>query len=133
MKYNEGRRFDLLRQYRESVADSKVTNIGFSEHEKVTAEVQHKIIGVTTSTGEIVEKTTQHIVDRVIGCEAVKREGVPIQTVIDTLKNGTCDGKITYNSEGKPSIRFISAEATVTFNPQTKTAVQCTPKTRNKR
>ncbi len=75
IKYNNPRRFDLLRQYKETVAEGGVTNVGFNEYEKVLKKAQRKIVGVKTSAGVIVQGISKHLVDRIIGSEAQKRAG----------------------------------------------------------
>lgn len=133
MKYNNPRRFDLLRQYKETVADGDVTNVGFAEYEKVLNEAQRKIVGIETSAGVTVQGISKHLVDRIIGSEVQKRAGVSITTVVDTLKNGFCDGVIKTNAKGQTSIKFESDSAIVTFNPDTFNVVQCNPKSRKKK
>lgn len=133
MKYNNPRRFDLLRQYKETVADGGVTNVGFAEYEKTLKEAQRKIVGIETSAGVTVQGISKHLVDRIIGSEAQNRVGVSIATVVDTLKNGFCDGVIKTNAKGQPSIKFESDSAIVTFNPDTFNVVQCNPKSRKKK
>ena len=76
----------MLRQYKESVEKGDVTNVGFTEYEKVTKEVQRKIIGVHTSAGVAVRATSQHLIDRIIGSAAQKRAGVSIHKVNGALR-----------------------------------------------
>ncbi len=123
----------MLRQYKESVEKGDVTNVGFIEYEKVTKEVQRKIIGVQTYAGVAVRATSQHLIDRIIGSEAQKRAGVSINKTVDTLENGFCDGVVKTNVKGQPSIKFESDCAIVTFNPDTFNVVQCNPKSRKKK
>lgn len=130
IKYNDERRFDLLRQYRQSVESGKVDNVGFEKFEEVLKEANERIVGVTTSTGARVEGISYHLIERIIGNEKEKRLGVSIDTVIDTLKNGDCDSKIIENASGQRSIKFVTAKAVVSFNPDTHKVVQCIPKTR---
>lgn len=133
MKYNENRRFDLFRQYKESVAKGKVNNIGFTEFERVLKKANQEIIGITTSTGVKVEGISYHLIERIIGNEKEKRLGVPIAKVVDTLKNGFCDGKIKINDKGQKSVGFILDDAYVSFNLDTKTVIQCRPASRKER
>ncbi len=128
MKYNESRRFDLLRQYKETVADGDVTNVGFSQYEKVMKEAKRKIIGVQTSAGVTVQGISKHLVDRIIGCEAQKRNGVPINKIVDTLENGFCDGEIKTNSKGQRSVAFVKDDVYVSFNIDENKVVQCRPR-----
>lgn len=133
MKYNESRRFDLLRQYKQSAEKERVTNVGFDEFEKVLKEANKKIIGIKTSTGAIVEGISYHLIERIIGNEKENRAGVPIENIVETLETGTCDGVIKYSANNKPSIKFKSKKAIVTFNPKDKIVVQCIPKTRGQK
>ena len=133
LKYNDVRRFDLLRQYKETVSEGGVTNIGFEQYEKVLKQAQRKIIGVRTTAGVTVQGISKHLVDRIIGSETQKRAGVTIDEIVDTLENGFCDGVIKTNVKGQPSIKFESDSAIVTFNPDTFTVVQCNPKSRKKK
>lgn len=128
MKYNERRRFDLLRQYKESVEKGDVTNVGFIEYEKVTKEVQRKIIGVQTYAGVAVRATSQHLIDRIIGSEAQKRAGVSINKTVDTLENGFCDGEIKTNPQGQRSVAFVKDDVYVSFNIDENKVVQCRPR-----
>jgi hypothetical protein len=128
LKYNERRRFDLLRQYKESVEKGDVTNVGFIEYEKVTKEVQRKIIGVQTYAGVAVRATSQHLIDRIIGSEAQKRAGVSINKTVDTLENGFCDGEIKTNPQGQRSVAFVKDDVYVSFNIDENKVVQCRPR-----
>ena len=128
MKYNERRRFDLLRQYKESVEKGDVTNVGFTEYEKVTKEVQRKIIGVHTSAGVAVRATSQHLIDRIIGSAAQTRAGESINIIVDTLENGFCDGEIKANPQGQRSVAFVKDDVYVSFNIDENKVVQCRPR-----
>ena len=137
MKYNESvverRRFDLLRQFKESVAADKVDNIGFEEYERITREAHERLVGITTSMGVKVEAISQHLVDRIIGCAVKKRKGVPICDVIDTLANGKCDNNIRIAEDGTRSVGFIKDNNYVSFNLDTKKVIQCRPASKKER
>ncbi len=118
----------MLRQYKESVEKGDVTNVGFIEYEKVTKEVQRKIIGVQTYAGVAVRATSQHLIDRIIGSEAQKRAGVSINKTVDTLENGFCDGEIKTNPQGQRSVAFVKDDVYVSFNIDENKVVQCRPR-----
>lgn len=128
MKYNNPRRFDLLRQYKETVADGGVTNVGFTEYEKTLKEAQRRIVGIKTSAGVTVQGISKHLVDRVIGSEAQKRAGVSINKIVDTLENGFCDGEIKTNPQGQRSVAFVKDDVYVSFNIDENKVVQCRPR-----
>lgn len=119
----EERRIDLIRQYRETVKEEKVTEIGFSNYEKVMREAKEKIIGVKIMGGNKVESIAKHLVDRIIGSEKEKRLGVSIEKVISVLKNGEIVKR------EKTSIRLYYDGAEVSYNPLTLKVIQCNPKT----
>ena len=118
----------MLRQYKESVEKGDVTNVGFIEYEKVTKEVQRKIIGVQTYAGVAVRDTSQHLIDRIFGIEAQKRAGVSINKTVDTLENGFCDGEIKTNPQGQRSVAFVKDDVYVSFNIDENKVVQCRPR-----
>lgn len=136
MKYNgssvERRRFDLLRQFKESVASVKVDNIGFAEYERITDDAHARIIGITTADGRKVEAISQHLVDRIIGCTETSRVGVSIDKVIDVLSNGVCDNKIKVNIKGQRSIGYVKDGMFVSYNPDTNSVIQCNKRSRRK-
>ena len=132
MKYNSPRRFDLLRQYKESVERGKVDNVGFGEFEKVLNEANRKIIGIKTSAGVVVEGISFHLIERIIGIQAEKRNGVSIDKIVDTLKNGFCDGVIRVNEKGQRSVGFVGDGVFVSFNIDTNIVIQCRPSKRRK-
>lgn len=132
MEYNEGRRFDLLRQYKESVEKGKVNNIGFYKFEAVLKEANEKIIGITTSTGVRVEGISYHLIERIICSDKEKRLGVSVDRIVETLINGACDNKIKVNDKGQRGVGFIGEGVFVSFNIDTKTVIQCRPMSRKK-
>lgn len=126
LKYNNSRKFDLLRQYKETVKSGGVTNIGFEKYTQTLRQASEKIVGIDTELGKI-KGVTKHLIDRIIGSDKEKRQGVTIEQVIDTLKNGKIDEKIKVNQAGKKSIGIKSDMAYVTINPDTLTVIQCHP------
>lgn len=135
MKYNKDekvrREFDLLRQYKETVETDGVTNIGFKEYQGVMHKATREIIGIKTSTGAQVEQISKHLVDRIIGSEKKKREGVPIKKVVETLQKGEVVKEKT--TPGGRSVTYYYDGCEVSFNPDAKRVIQCHPKTRTKK
>ena len=125
----EERRIDLIRQYKETVDKGEVTDVGFSNYEKVMQEAKEKIIGVRLANGEKVESIAKHLVDRIIGSEKEERLGVSIDKVIETLEKGKFND-IKIDKFGRKSIKFIYNNIEVTFNPDTKIIIQANPRSR---
>lgn len=121
IKYNESRRFDLLRQYKETVENKEVTNIGFEKYEIVMKEAKNKIVGVKTSNGFVIKSISKHLVDRIIGSEQQKRLGVNINEVVETLKNGEIVKKTS------KSVKYRYKTSEVSINPLTGNVIQCNP------
>lgn len=131
LKYNEKKRFDLLRQYKETVEDGGVTNIGFDKYTQTLKVAENKIVGIDTELGKI-KGITKHLVDRIIGSDEEKRKGVTIEQVVDTLKNGVSNG-VRVNEKGQRSVGIVKDGVFVSVNPDTLVVIQCRPQRSKKK
>lgn len=118
----------MLRQYKETVSEGGVTNVGFAEYEKVMKQATREIVGVQTSAGVTVQGISKHLVDRIIGSEAQKRVGISINKIVDTLEHGFCDGEIKTNPKGQRSVAFVKDDVYVSFNIDENKVIQCRPR-----
>ncbi|MBQ3404432.1 MAG: capsid protein, partial [Oscillospiraceae bacterium] len=131
VKYNDSPRYELLKGYARAVEKGDISPlVGFDQYEKANAEIQAKLVGQKTATGIVIERTTTHFIDRVIGQTSTPhkgmRQGVPVDEALDTLLNGK-SGKVQVNARGQRSIQIVGKNNAITINPDAGALIQVNP------
>lgn len=105
--------------------------VGFEEYERVSKEIQSKIVGLATQNGITVESFATHFIDRVIGQtstpHAGMRCGVSIEDVIDTLRNPQEYKEIRHLPDGDIRQTLEGRKADVTVSIRDKRLIQTNP------
>ena len=133
VKYNDSPRYELLRGYVRAVEKTDISPlIGFKEYERINRELRERVVGVMAGNGVIVESFATHFIDRVIGQtstpHAGMRCGVPIEDVLDTLKNPKSLGAIRQFPDGDIRQTLIGRSSVVTVSIRDKRLIQTNPK-----
>ena len=106
--------------------------VGFERYEEVSAEIQKRIVGTTTSTGVTIESFSTHFVDRVIGQTSTPhtgmRCGVSIEDALDALKNPDKIGSVRYLDDGDIRQTFYGKNASVALSIRDKRVIQTNPR-----
>ena len=80
----------------------------------IEARVNHRLPNLKTPNGVVVNNISAHSLDRIE--EREDRKVTAIQ-IVDALANPLEIGKITYDKQNRPSIRYTGEFATVNVNP----------------
>ena len=129
VKYNDSPRYELLKGYARAVEKGDVSPlVGFERYEEVSAEIQKRIVGTTTSTGITIESFATHFVDRVIGQTSTPnpgmRCGVPIEDALDALKSPVRLGGARILDDGDIRQTFYGKKASVALSIRDKRVIQ---------
>ena len=132
VKYNDSPRYELLKGYARAVEKGDISPlVGFERYEEVSAEIQKRIVGTTTSTGVTIESFATHFVDRVIGQTSTPhtgmRCGVSIEDVLDVLQNPVRVGATRVLKDGDIRQTLMGAKADVTISIRDKRLIQTNP------
>lgn len=132
VKYNDSPRYELLKGYARAVEKGDISPlVGFERYEEVSAEIQKRIVGTTTSTGVTIESFATHFVDRVIGQTSTShtgmRCGVSIEDVLDVLQNPVRVGATRVLKDGDIRQTLMGAKADVTISIRDKRLIQTNP------
>lgn len=133
VKYNDSPRYELLKGYARAVEKGDVSPlVGFERYEEVSAEIQKRIVGTTTSTGITIESFATHFVDRVIGQTSTPnpgmRCGVPIEDALDALKSPVRLGGARILDDGDIRQTFYGKKASVALSIRDKRVIQTNPR-----
>lgn len=133
VKYNDSPRYELLRGYVRAVEKTDISPlIGFKEYERINRELRERVVGVMAGNGVIVESFATHFIDRVIGQTSTPHDGmrcgVPIEDVLDTLKNPKSLGAIRQFPDGDIRQTLIGRSSVVTVSIRDKRLIQTNPK-----
>lgn len=136
MKYNNTPEWELMKKYKRSRSIGKLSAFSsFDDYRKYHEIIQNNIVGLTTSDGIKIISQSDHFIERVLGTTVkegrteVKREGVQIDDIIDTLlKPVTTKDKL---GEKGTSRKYIGSKIEVTVNPETGNLIQTNPKKRS--
>lgn len=132
VKYTNSPRYDLLRGYARGVEKGDISPlVGFAEYEQTSEALHGSVVGVTTSTGVTVESFATHFIDRVIGQTSTShpgmRQGVPIEDVLDVLKNPARLGPARTLDDGDIRQTLYGEKAVVTLSIRDKRLIQTNP------
>lgn len=102
--------------------------VDFDLYEKVSSEIDKKLIGVMTFDGITVTGKSNHFIARCIGSVEQRRNGVQVSNAVKAITNPT--NVIKY----KKSIKYtLDGICDVTVNPDTGNLIQCNPSHRRRK
>lgn len=132
-KYNNSPAYQLLKGYSHAVDKGDIHPlVGFEQYQKSAAEIEQKIVGVTTSTGVTIESFATHFIDRIIGQtstpHADMRCGVTVDAALDALKNPVKLGSVRTLDNGDIRQTLYGKHATVTISIRDKRLIQTNPR-----
>lgn len=133
VKYNDSPRYELLNGYTRAVEKGDISPlVGFERYEEVSAEIQKRIVGTTTSTGVTIESFATHFVDRVIGQTSTPhvgmRCGVSVEDALDALESPVRLGGIRILDDGDIRQTFYGKKASVALSIRDKRVIQTNPR-----
>lgn len=145
-KYNNSPAYRMLKKYSQDVESGWVSPLfGLENYQEQYKRIENEIVGSTTSNGIKITKQSDHFIQRIIGTtidpqklkddlRIIRRSGVSIDDIMDTLKHGKPRRPIVRTGkDGKPirSQKFVGDKCDVSINPDTgmcraqKTAWDC--------
>ncbi|MDD3231725.1 MAG: phage minor capsid protein [Oscillospiraceae bacterium] len=132
-KYNNSPAYQLLQGYSRAVEKGGIHSlVGFAQYKKSAAEIEQKIVGVTTSTGVTIESFATHFIDRIIGQTSTPhsdmRCGVTVDAALDTLKSPIKLGAVRTLDNGDIRQTLYGQHATVTLSIRDKRLIQTNPR-----
>lgn len=129
MKYNNSKKFELLKDYKNSVDRGAVSPlIGYKKYSEIKQQIENQVVGLTTTSGIKITGQRKHFIDRVIGSVEQRRNGVSVENVVKCIKNGISDGKVKIDSEGNQSTKIIiPKEIAISINIKTGELIQVNP------
>lgn len=130
--YNNTQEYRMLSGYQRAVEKHDISPlVGFEQYRKVGADIQNRMVGVTTSTGVRIESYATHFVDRVIGQTSTPHEGmrlgVSIDDALDALQNPVRLVATRTMADGDTRQTFYSEKAAVTISSRDKRLIQTNP------
>lgn len=136
LKYNNGKENRLYKGYVTAVKKGNISPlVGYDKFLEVANKAESQFIGMTTSDGELIQGITAHFVDRVIGQQSANspsrkgvRNGVELADIEDALKNPLNISPVIEKENGKRSKLYYGANASVSYNPDTKELIQVQPR-----
>lgn len=103
MKYNNSKKFELLKDYKNSVDRGAVSPlIGYKKYSEIKDIIDKKIVGLEIN-GKAITGQRKHFIDRVIGSVEQKRNGVSIENIIKCIENGQASVYMA-NKKGQSSM-----------------------------
>lgn len=140
MKYTDARKWEIFKNYKQLLVNQDLNPfIPFEEFEKVSQEINEKLIGLTTVNGITIQGAKPHFIARVIG-ETYYKDRYPnvnypqlknygyyeplnVDDIIKCLSNGkVLNPKI--NSNGEISQIIYKDKIKIVVNPKTKDLIQ---------
>lgn len=98
VKYNDVRRYNLLKGYVKAVDEGGISPlIGFDLYEEKAKEVEKMLVGQITTNGIEIKDFTTHFIDRIIGQTSTSHSGMRLGTKMEYAVN--CITKSTDISE----------------------------------
>jgi hypothetical protein len=131
--YNNKQESELFDLYLAQVKRGTVSPMcTFENYKNQHALVDEKVVGITTSNGILITSQSKHFIERVIGTmddpkNHLPRSGVPVDAILDALKNPLKINAPRTDAEGLKSQKFIGKHGTVVINPDTGVLIQCNP------
>lgn len=135
LKYNDSKESRLYKGYVNAVNKGNISPlVGYDQYKEISSKAEKALVGNYTFDGKEVKYISVHLTDRIIGQQAEgdipkpgKRMGVSIENVREALLTGKA-GEIVERADGRKGQQFISDKCYVSFNPDTGTVIQVSPK-----
>ena len=140
VKYNDSPRYELLQRYAHDVDSGWISPLSrFDNYEALYNQIQTEIVGTTASNGVVITGQSQHFMQRVIGTmvdpqklrdnlQIIRRSGVDINNIKDTLYNPVEVCPVRVSQSGKKSVKLNGKNCSVTINPDTGILIQTNPR-----
>lgn len=132
IKYNDSRRYELLKGYERAVTKDDIHALtGFKVYEQIAADIEKEIVGITTSKGTKISSYTTHFIDRVIGQTSTSHEGMRLGTSIadikDALENPMRVSEVIIMKDGDVRQNYFGENASVVISIRDNKVIQATP------
>lgn len=139
MKYNRPDEYKLLKQYAKDVKAGWISPLsGFENYKNLYGRIQSEIVGKTAANGTVIAGQVPHFMQRVIGTmedpektmsplRPIRRSGVDIQEIIDTVFSPDEIKPAVVSKSGKRSVKLVGKRCAVTINPDTGMLIQTNP------
>lgn len=129
MKYNDGEKFSLLKDYKKSVKNGMISPLsGFDNYVSVYKKINDEIIGIEAKDGIKVTSQSKHFIERVIGTMQDPKTGQPRNGVaIEDIKEALLQGKTRMSMRDPNSVKYVTDKCIVSLNPITGKLIQCNP------
>lgn len=140
VKYNDSPRYELLQRYARDVDSGWISPLSrFDNYEALYNQVQTEIVGMAASNGVVITGQSLHFMQRVIGTmvdpqklrdnlQIIRRSGVDINSIKDTLYNPVDVCPIRVSQSGQKSVKLNGKNCSVTINPDTGILIQTNPR-----
>lgn len=133
IRYNSDR-WGLFKSYKSAIESGELTALAdFELYEKISKEIDERIVGVVTSNGIVISGKSKHCIARVIGSVEQRRSGVSIDDIITALISNSSEVLPIKVSKNGRSQKFRGANVEVSVNPDTGNIIQVNPYTRRKK
>lgn len=133
IRYNSDR-WGLFKSYKSAIESGELTALAdFELYEKISKEIDEKIVGVVTSNGIVISGKSKHCIARVIGSVEQRRSGVSIDDIITALISDSSEVLPIKVLKNGRSQKFRGANVEVSVNPDTGNIIQVNPYTRRKK
>ena len=115
----------ILSHYAAEIESERLSPlVPFSRYMDMRDEIEHRIVGITTSTGLKITGQSLHFVDRVIGSVADRRDGVSID---DCIKALTDESSTIIAARSDSSQQFRLSPVSVSINIKSGKLIQVNP------
>lgn len=137
IKYNDPQRYRLLQGYENAVKKGDIHALtGFDTYEKIAADTEKSIVGMTTSEGTKIESYTTHFLDRVIGQTSTSHKGMRLgtnlQDIKDALRSPERVGEVVIMKNGDVRQKYYGKQASVVISITDNRLIQATPASEGK-
>ncbi|NBI82920.1 hypothetical protein D3Z48_12670 [Clostridiaceae bacterium] len=134
LKYNSGQ-WEVFKAYKRAIQIAELTPLAdFSLYQRISQEIDEKLVGLTTSNGILITGKSNHFISRVIGSIEQRRSGVGVDRVLDTLTSiDTVILPERVSPSGKVSQRFILEGVELSINPENGNLIQVNPYSRGRK
>ena len=133
LKYNSGE-WGMYKDYTAAMRSGELTSLAtFNLYKKTSAQIDEKLVGITTSNGITVSGKSKHFISRTIGSVKQRRSGVELDDVLKALTDPRAQVlPIRTNKAGERSQIFRYAGLDVSVNPDTGVLIQTNPQRKAK-
>lgn len=129
LRYNNPKEYYKINSYISSVKNGMLSPlVGYSLYSEYHDIIETQVVGTNTSNGIVITGQSKHFLERVFGTlkdpkTGTHRSGIPLESVIDTLHNGT--PRPPKGNKPDSSQAFVLNGYLVTINPDTGKLIQC--------